>query len=250
MNNKKEILVTRPIKTVYHEGDKVIKVFNNDHPKSGVFNEALIHSYVEETGLPVPMVLGVIQIEGKWALETQYIPGKTLEQIMQENPKKLKSLMEQFVDIQIAMNKMTVTKLRNTKDKVAEEINSLKEIDASTRYELLQRLNNMPKHFKLVHGDFVPSNIIILKSGEYRIIDWSHATKGNASYDAANTYLQFSLTDEKKAELYLKIFSAKTDTAIQYVQKWLPIAAAAQLTKQKPEEKELLDRWISVAEYQ
>ena len=39
MNNKKEILVTRPIKTVYHEGDKVIKVFNNDHPKSGVFNE-------------------------------------------------------------------------------------------------------------------------------------------------------------------------------------------------------------------
>jgi hypothetical protein len=38
--------------------------------------------------------------------------------------------------------------------------------------------------------------------------------------------------------------------AIQYVQKWMPIVAAAQLSKHKESEKDLLMKWISVAEYQ
>ena len=52
-----------------------------------------------------------------------------------------------------------------------------------------------------------------------KIVDWSHATQGNASGDAAITYLEFALKDEKMADLYLKLFCRKSDTAKQYVQK-------------------------------
>ena len=83
-----------------------------------------------------------------------------------------------------------------------------------------------------------------------KIVDWAHATQGNASGDAAITYLEFALKDQKLADLYLELFCKKSDTAKQYVQKWLPIAAAAQLTKNVPEEKEFLSRWTDIIDFQ
>ena len=38
--------------------------------------------------------------------------------------------------------------------------------------------------------------------------------------------------------------------AIQYVQTWLPVVAAAQMAKHREAERKLLEKWISVAEYQ
>ena len=96
--------------------------------------------------------------------------------------------------------------LQQLKDKLSRQINGLKELDATTRYELLTRLESMPKHVKLCHGDFNPSNVICSEDGKKTIVDWAHATQGNASADAAMTYLLFALKDQKKADLYLKIF--------------------------------------------
>ena len=62
-----QIIATRDKKTVYKTEGLVIKVFNEDHPKSDVFNEALNHARVAETGLNIPKVVEVAQAEGKWA---------------------------------------------------------------------------------------------------------------------------------------------------------------------------------------
>ena len=168
---------------------------------------------------------------------------------MDEKPRQYKKLIDRLIDIQLEVSSHKVPQLNKTLDKMAKKINTLKEIDASTRYELLQRVQGMSRHTKLCHGDFVPSNVIILKDGRYKILDWAHATQGNAGADAAITYLRFCLTDEKLAEYYLKSYSLKADMAIQYIQQWMPIVAAAQLTKNIPEEKDLLMKWISVVEY-
>ncbi len=123
--------------------------------------------------------------------------------------------------------------------------------DATTRYELHMRLDSIPKHLKLCHGDFTPSNVIISTDGRAFIIDWSHATQGNASLDAARTYLTFCLEGKQElADKYLNLFCKKTDTAKQYVQRLMPIVAATQSLKAKPEEKELLSRWVNVVEYE
>lgn len=45
------IIVKRSYKTVYKCDDSIVKVFNEEHPKSDVFNEALITARIEETGL-------------------------------------------------------------------------------------------------------------------------------------------------------------------------------------------------------
>ena len=245
----REILEEKANKTVYREGSVIVKEFTPSHPKADVFNEAYIHACVEEAGVPVPKVLGISPVNGGWALSMEYVRGKTLEQLMQENPDKTEEYLEKLVDIQLEVGSHRTPRLRNTRYKMEEAINTLTEIDASTRYELLQRIHGMKRHTKLCHGDFVPSNVVIREDGSYCVLDWAHATSGNAGADAAITYLRFSLDQPELADQYLHIFCRKADMAIQYIQTWMPIVAAAQLTKHKEAEKELLEKWISVAEY-
>ena len=217
----------RKAKTIYRDGDRCIKVFNKDFSKADVLNEALNQARIEETGLNIPKILEVTMIDGKWAIVSDFIEGKTLAQLMQENPDKKDEYMEFFVDLQLTMHSKKCPLLNKLKDKMHRKI-SISELDATTRYELHTRLEGMPKHNKVCHGDFNPSNIIITEDGTPYILDWSHATQGNASADAARTYLLFCLNgDTEGAKNYLKLFCQKSDTAKQYVQKWMPIVAAS-----------------------
>ena len=121
--------------------------------------------------------------------------------------------------------------------------------DDTRRYELLTRLDSMPKHVKLCHGNFDPHNIIV-RGDQIFIVDWIRATQGNASADVARTFLLLSLENPKAAELYMDTFCKKTGTAKKYVQDWLPIVAAAHLKESRDEEKELLMKWIDVVDYE
>lgn len=244
------LMFERDHKKVYKCGDSMVKVFDETYTKSGILNEAVISARIEETGLKVQKVQEVTEIDGNWAIVSEYAEGPTLEELMEKEPENMENLMEQFVDLQISIHEKKSPLLNKLKDKLSRQINSLKIIDATTRYELLTRLESMPKHTKVCHGDFNPSNVIMTEDGELTVVDWAHATQGNASADAAMTYLLFALKDQDKADLYLSMYCRKTDTARQYVQKWLPIVAASQLTKNNELEKDFLLKWIDVVDYQ
>ena len=248
--DKSNLIVKRAYKEVYKCDEGIVKVFEKTHLKSDVLNEALNTARVEETGLDIPKVKSVSEVDGKWAVVIEYKEGKTLAEMMQVDSKNLEKYMEDFVDLQLQVHSKKAPLLNKLKDKLARQINSLKELDATARYELLTRLESMPKHDKVCHGDFNPSNVIVGKNGKMKVVDWAHATQGNASADAAMTYLLFALKDQETADLYLKLFCKKSDTAKQYVQQWLPIVAAAQLTKNNEMEKEFLMKWIDVFDYQ
>lgn len=245
-----KVIAVRTSKTVYKDEDRAIKVFDADYKKSDILNEALNQARVEETGLPIPKLLEVGVIDGKWAIVSEFIKGKTLARLMDENPDKIDEYMNLFVDIQLDIHSRKAPLLNKLKDKMNRKISET-DLDATTRYELHTRLEGMPKHNKVCHGDFRPSNVIVGEDGVNYIIDWAHATQGNASADAARTYLVFYLKGEEElAEKYLDLFCQKSDTAKQYVQKWLPIVAASQSVKRNPEEKELLTRWLNVVDYE
>ena len=109
----------------------------------------------------------------------------------------------------------------------------------------------MPKHNKVCHGDFNPSNIIIAEDGTPYILDWSHATQGNASADVARTYLLFCLKgDTEGAAYYLDTFCEMSATEKKYVQRWMPIVAASQSVKGHEDEREFLMSWVGVVDYQ
>ena len=247
---KEKILAQRTGKVIYKDGNSVIKLFDGAYyPKSDVLNEALNQSRVEETGLPIPQLRAVSIIDGQWAITIDFVEGKTIQQLMDENPDKIDEYLDMFVDIQLDIMSRKAPLLNKLKDKMNRKISGLKDIDATTRYDLHTRLEAMPKHTKVCHGDYNPSNVIIDADGNPHILDWSHATQGNASADAARTYLLFSLKQPELADKYLKLFCTKSNTAKQYVQQWLPIVAASQLAKDVDDEREFLLKWIDVVEY-
>jgi uncharacterized protein (TIGR02172 family) len=245
-----KVIAVRNDKTIYRDGNLCIKVFNSDYSKADVLNEALNQARVEETGLNIPKIIEITMIDGKWAIVTEYIEGKTLEQLMEENPDKKDEYIELMVDLQLEVHSKKSPLLNKLKDKMNRKI-SAANIDATTRYELHTRLEGMPKHTKVCHGDFNPSNIVIKEDGTPYIIDWAHATQGNASADAARTYLLFHLAgDAEGAKKYLDLFCKKSDTAKQYVQKWMPIVAASQSVKGNEKEREFLLSWVDVVDYE
>ena len=243
------VIAVRKAKKVYRDGDKCIKVFDKDYSKADVLNEALNQARIEETGLNIPKILEVTMVDGKWAIVSEFIEGVTLAELMEKNPDKLDEYLNVLVDVQLEIQSKTCPLLNKLKDKMNRKISEA-DLDATTRYELHSRLEGMPKHNKVCHGDINPSNIIVTNDGKYYIIDWSHATQGNASADAARTYLLFCLKEnEEIAKKYLEIFCNKSDTAKQYVEKWLPIVAASQSVKGNEDERQFLLSWTDVVEY-
>lgn len=244
------VIAVRNNKTIYRDGDKCVKVFDTEYSKSDVLNEALNQARIEETGLNIPKIVEVTMVEGKWAIVSEFIKGKTLQQLMDEDAEKKDEYIEMLVDLQLDVHSKVCPLLNKLKDKMNRKISS-SELDATTRYDLHTRLEGMPKHNKVCHGDFNPSNIIITDDGTAYILDWSHATQGNASADAARTYLLFWLNgDIEGAKKYLDLFCEKSKTEKQYVQKWMPIVAASQSVKGNEKEREFLLSWANVVDYE
>ena len=244
------VIAVRNNKTIYRDGEQCIKVFNETYSKADVLNEALNQARIEETGLNIPKILEITMIEGKWAIVSEFIKGKTLAQLMEEDPENKDEYIELLVDLQLEVHSKKSPLLNKLKDKMNRKI-CMADIDATTRYDLHTRLEGMPKHTKVCHGDFNPSNIIITEDKKAYILDWSHATQGNASADVARTYLLFCLGgDIDGADKYLDLFCKKSDTAKQYVQKWMPIVAASQSVKGNEKEREFLLSWVDVVDYE
>ena len=153
--NLDRIIAVRTDKTVYRDGDRCLKVFNEDFSKADVLNEALNQARIEETGLNIPKILEVTVIDGKWTIVSEFIKGKTLARLMEENPEKKDEYLSLFVDLQLQMHSKTCKGLTKLKDKMNRKISET-DLSATVRYDLHTRLESMPKHNKVCHGDFNP----------------------------------------------------------------------------------------------
>ncbi len=233
---------------IYREGNHTVKTFPKGFPKSEVLREALHISLVEGLGLHVPELYSVgVTEDGCWAITYEFIEGRTLSQLLDEDPSQMEAYMDQMLDCQMEMFDKRAPLLNSLKAKMRRQIQSLDCISDVTRYELLTKLSSMPDHAKLCHGDFCPDNILVAEDGWY-ILDWIHAAQGNASADVARTYLLLALQNQEAASYYLDRFCGKTGTSPVYVKGWLPLVAAAQLTKKRPEEEELLRSWLDIVD--
>lgn len=234
---------------VYQDGDKLVKVYNEDQPKSVAMYDALTHARVEETGLKVPCVHEITKIDGRWAVVLDYIEGNSLDELLQQNPENFDEYLEIFVDTQIEIHSKQAPLLSMLKDKISKQIKSLSDINEVEKYDLLTRLESMPKHRKLCHCSFTTKNVLLNDNGIY-VVDWSSAKQGNASADVGITYLRMCKEYNHLADKYLDLFCNKTKTPKKYVQDWLPLVAASQLSIDSSVDKEFFMKWIDVVDYE
>lgn len=248
--DQNKVIYVNGSKTIYRDGDSIVKLFEPGCDTSIVLNEALNQARVEETGLNINKFKEVTKIDGRWAIVSQFIEGETLDKLMARHPEKYDEYLGLFVDLQMEIHSKRSPLLTKLKDKMNNKI-MIADIDATTRYDLHTRLEGMPRHNKVCHGDYKPENVIVGNDGKYYITDWAHVTQGNASADIARTYLVFKLRGEDEAaEKYLDMFCLKSKTEKRYVQTWMPIVAASQSVKGKTEQRAFLMKWVDVVDYE
>lgn len=248
----KKVIKTRHNKVVYDCGDTVVKVFNANKPAADIFNEALNLARADQAGIDVPELVEVSKAEGNWAISTKKVEGKTMREIGDADESVRDDLIRQFVAAEIDIHSHRAPLLNRQKDKLARMINAASDVlDDNTRYELLMRLDGMKSHFKVCHGDFVPSNVIVREDGSLCVCDWAHATQGNGAADCATSYLHFRMRGaDDFAEKYIRTYCEMQGCTMEYVQRWFAIVAAAELSRGRVVEKDFLLSWVEIADYQ
>lgn len=227
-------------KIVYRVGDSCFKMYNDKWSATNVLQAALAHARMEELGLDVPHLKSIQIIDGKWTIVSEFIEGKTLQQLIDENPKKKDEYIEYFANLHMELLNHRCNKLARQSDKFARYIQEC-ELDAVTRYDLLLKLLNMKEHDYVCHGDFLPENIVINSDGKPYIIDWGRCTQGNRTGDIIQTALLLGLRGYKDfAESYMKKMFAKQDKSVDYFKSWAPIIVASMLPKYEGEEHQKL----------
>ncbi len=241
-----KIIAVRTGKTVYRDGENCVKVFNSDHIKADIIHEAFNQASVEETGVGVPKIKAVTVTDDKWAIVSEFISGKTLARLMEEEPGKKDEYLNIFVDIQLYIHTKECTHLAKLKDKTVSALSACK-VDTPTKTALLTALEDMPEKDNLCHGDFNPSNIIIGDGGVPYILDWPYAAQGDPDADAARTYLTFLFDgDGESADKYLELYCKKSNTAKQCIKKWIPIIAASRSATANENERKFLMQWVTL----
>ena len=111
------VIAVRNNKTIYRDGDKCVKVFDADYSKADVLNEALNQARIEETGLNIPKVVEVTMVEGKWAIVSEFVKGKTLQQLMDEDVEKKDEYIEMLVIFSLMFTQRFVLSLTSLRIK-------------------------------------------------------------------------------------------------------------------------------------
>lgn len=219
------IIAVRTGKTIFRDGDRVIKQFERDYPKADVISEALNQARIEETGLKVPRVIEVSETEGRTAIVSEYIKGCSLEQLMRNEPSRRDEYLEKLAAAQLEVHAAAAPLLPTLFQKLSRHIDSAP-ISPSARKSLHRLLDSLPNGAEICHGDFVPSNLIVSEKGKLFVLDWAHAAQGDGSADAAASYLRMRITGEiDTAESYLSIYCRSSGSDEEQIKRWIPPAA-------------------------
>ena len=234
--------------SIFTDGKKTFKIFNKGYKKTDVFLESYITSIMEEDKINVPKIKEVYKKDNQWTFEFQKIEGESLYTKIQNDPDNIDEYLDLFVKIQTDIHKHKAPQLPIQKEKLTNYI-KLSNLDKTLKDDILDMLNASPKHKKVCHGNLTPHNVYINDEGEPFILDWNHASQGNASADVARTFLWIQINMPQYADAYLQKFCDATNTTSRYVKNWIPIVAADRLSKNIPEEMRFLTSLISVIEY-
>ncbi len=243
------VLQERTDKVIVRDKDTVLKIFGPSYKVSLILNEAMNEARAAETGLPVAKVLEVMKLRDHWCIRREYVDGETLADVMAKDRRNLAKYLKEFVAIQRQIFAKTSDRMGNLADKLDKQI-SASPVEKVTRYDLHMKLQSFARGTALCHGDFNPSNVIITPKGDWRVIDWAHVRLGDPCADVARTYLLFWLSGHvAAAEKYMELACEALKVPLHEVQKWLPIVAAAEASREQfPKNRDLLLHWASVVD--
>jgi len=216
-----------------------VKLFKQGADVAHIYHEASVMSILENTGLPIPKVTKIVNINGRWAIVMDLADGKPVAYDMTTN-------MDNFVDLQLKMHSITAPAgfVLSNSHYMCRKIISESQISlvAEKRELLIELLDSFPVEFQLCHNDYHGRNVLKTKNGLV-IIDWVSATSGSPKTDCCRTYMLTKACHEEFAEPYLENVCEKAKFYADDILKWLPVLSAVWL--HMAPENHFFNEWLS-----
>ena len=230
--------------------DQIVKLFHENWNVAAVEEEARIGRLVQDLGLPVPGVLGTVEVEGRHGVLYERVDGPTMLQKFSAAPWSLYSLPLVLGELHASMHKHRVSELPSQREKMIVAVENAVPAPTVMKEHALKLIDRLPDDDFLCHGDFHPDQVIMSKGGPV-IIDWIDAAKGSPAADVARSSLALrhlappsgrarewliGLARAYAHFSYLKRYLNRSSITRQEVDEWrLPVAVAL-LGSTTPEE--------------
>ena len=232
----------------------IVKLFHNWFELEDIEFEARIARAIHASGLPVPTVGNVIQINDRNGLVYQRIDGETMLKKMITKPWNVFSYARLMAELHFKMHTSTIqADIPSQRKKLNNKIRYAETLPEHLRAKALDALETMPDCNRLCHGDFHPGNILMSEQGEI-VIDWIDASNGNSLADVARTtILALGATETRQIQgllqkalvrmfhaAYIHYYFKLSPGGEAEYNRWLSIVAAARLNENISE----LQEWL------
>lgn len=230
---------------VYRAGSCALKIFHKGANPAAIMREAYIGTLVADAGLPVPKVYGVEELEEGLAIKQEIISGKSLHDVMVEDPLHCEKFVRKLAELQNEVHRSPVKLPFTLTEFLQEHITGNARLEEDMKSRLLRLLETLPAGAALCHGDFHGGNVLT-DGTRYTILDWANARAGNPDADICRTWMMYAMYLPEIADMYLKACCACTRRPAEEILRWLPVLAGARLSEGFPEEREMLYSWINM----
>jgi thiamine kinase len=226
----------------WNEG-QVLKLFNQGISRSTVETEARLTRIVHATGLPVPAVGEMVEIDGRFGLEYERVDGITMLQVFTSKPWMFPAYARMLAELHADMHTRSVPEIPSQRDRLSRKLRGADPLPENVRQAALNALEKLPEDDKLCHGDFHPGNILLTHRGPV-IIDWIDAARGSPLLDVARSSILVGggplppgtpvpwlvkIIRDRFYHIYLKRYFQLNPADRQQLSNWIPVVAAARL---------------------
>lgn len=173
------------------EPGKVVKLFKHEfYDEERFLKEFNTVKYVgARTGL-APKVFEMIQLHGRYGYTMEEVSGRLLQDEIDQKPEKLACHARLFGEAQRSLHEMPDTggliNVPHMKYDAAEFLNFQTVFPEDLEVWLKSLFTSLPEDCALLHGDFMPYNIIITDD-RLHILDWAEPAFGHPMLGVART---------------------------------------------------------------
>ncbi|HEU5347885.1 MAG TPA: aminoglycoside phosphotransferase family protein [Ktedonobacterales bacterium] len=167
---------------------QVLKLFRPGWEPEVAAHEAAIARTLDATGVPVPRVGDLTEVDGRPGIVYERVTGPSLLTILSSQPLRLPAVARTLGEVHASVHQHTVPMLPNLREVLARRIQAVTLLPPAQQRAALDSLEALPDGEALCHGDYHPDNVLLSPRGPL-VIDWGNAALGDPLADVARTLL-------------------------------------------------------------
>jgi tRNA A-37 threonylcarbamoyl transferase component Bud32 len=224
---------------------RVLKLFDTRFARNFARTEAKVTARLHELGLRVPAVGELVEVEGRFGFPMQRLDGDVLAHRMLADPESAAAAARVAAELHAAMHAVRDATLPAGRPQFRRILESSRLLSPPALKKVLARLDDLPEHDHVCHGDFHAGNILMTAAGAFAI-DCATAHKGNPRVDAAQTcvamteWLAFDRPEPERVALrafiegYEEEYFARRPEGRDEFERAKPVVAAVRLALPHP----------------